>query len=391
MDLLKAEIAKKRSYLESNNLVGDNKYFKRSALREQEEKEYLAKSKRNKDNSEEQIDSSWFNKNEEENLLLKKFEERSREEREKGKLMPRKEVVRILRERNQPIRLFGESDYDTFQRLKRLQLLEPESKGMRNDLIAALDKVDDAEDEEFYSSGRGRTAADAQSGDTPVSDVKTKETVLDAEEIERMKMDLARFVVYREGTATDDATSTVVAISKLTPVTITAELEEGFREKVTDHVLRYLKFLLSKWGHALNARPKEEKLSYSGKIASATYTQTVEYVKTLLRALQERCCRDDILDSLVKIITLMMDGNYLKANDAYLELAIGNAPWPLGVTNHGIHSRTAQEKIHAKNVAHVLNDETQRKYIQAIKRLMTQCQKFFPSDPSKCVNYMGSS
>ncbi|KAF6780145.1 hypothetical protein AHF37_00366 [Paragonimus kellicotti] len=305
--------------------------------------------------------------------------------------MPRKEVVRILRERNQPIRLFGESDYDTFQRLKRLQLLEPESKGMRNDLIAALDKVDDAEDEEFYSSGRGRTAADAQSGDTPVSDVKTKETVLDAEEIERMKMDLARFVVYREGTATDDATSTVVAISKLTPVTITAELEEGFREKVTDHVLRYLKFLLSKWGHALNARPKEEKLSYSGKIASATYTQTVEYVKTLLRALQERCCRDDILDSLVKIITLMMDGNYLKANDAYLELAIGNAPWPLGVTNHGIHSRTAQEKIHAKNVAHVLNDETQRKYIQAIKRLMTQCQKFFPSDPSKCVNYMGSS
>ncbi|KAF5397540.1 Pre-mRNA-splicing factor [Paragonimus heterotremus] len=391
MDLLKAEIAKKRNYLESNKLVGDNKYFKRSALREQEEKEYLAKSKRNKDNSEEQIDSSWFNKNEEENLLLKKFEERSREEREKGKLMPRKEVVRILRERNQPIRLFGESDYDTFQRLKRLQLLEPESKGMRNDLIAALDKVDDAEDEEFYSSGRGRTAADAQSGDTPVSDVKTKETVLDAEEIERMKMDLARFVVYREGTATDDATSTVVAISKLTPVTITAELEEGFREKVTDHVLRYLKFLLSKWGHALNARPKEEKLSYSGKIASATYTQTVEYVKTLLRALQERCCRDDILDSLVKIITLMMDGNYLKANDAYLELAIGNAPWPLGVTNHGIHSRTAQEKIHAKNVAHVLNDETQRKYIQAIKRLMTQCQKFFPSDPSKCVNYMGSS
>lgn len=80
-----------------------------------------------------------------------------------------------------------------------------------------------------------------------------------------------------------------------------------------------------------------------------------------------------------------------QANDAYLELAIGNAPWPLGVTNHGIHSRTAQEKIYAKNVAHVLNDETQRKYIQAIKRLMTQCQKYFPSNPSKSVNYMGNS
>ncbi|VDO99392.1 unnamed protein product [Schistosoma margrebowiei] len=92
----------------------------------------------------------------------------------------------------------------------------------------------------------------------------------------------------------------------------------------------------------------------------------------------------------IMIIILTLSHTISLANDAYLELAIGNAPWPLGVTNHGIHSRTAQEKIYAKNVAHVLNDETQRKYIQAIKRLMTQCQKFFPSDPSKSVNYMGT-
>ena len=61
------------------------------------------------------------------------------------------------------------------------------------------------------------------------------------------------------------------------------------------------------------------------------------------------------------------------------------------MTNHGIHCRTAQEKIHAKNVAHVLNDETQRKYIQAMKRLMTQCQRIYPTDPSRCVNYMGEA
>ena len=30
----------------------------------------------------------------------------------------------------------------------------------------------------------------------------------------------------------------------------------------------------------------------------------------------------------------------------------------------GIHARTGREKIFARNVAHVLNDETQRKYIQ---------------------------
>ena len=53
-----------------------------------------------------------------------------------------------------------------------------------------------------------------------------------------------------------------------------------------------------------------------------------------------------------------------QASDAYLEMAIGNAPWPIGVTMVGIHARTGREKISARNVAHVLNDETQRKYIQ---------------------------
>ncbi|VDP44961.1 unnamed protein product [Schistosoma margrebowiei] len=205
--------------------------------------------------------------------------------RQREKLVSSGLVIRLLRERNQPIRLFGESDYDTFQRLKRVQLLEPESKGLRNDLIAALDK-----DEEFYTSGRGKSASESQSVDsssTSTLDVKTKENVLTEDELEKIKIDLARYVTMKEGTATDDATTAVVTISKLAPdIVCTNDFDEGFHDQVIDHTLRYLKFLLSKWGHALNTRTKEEKLSYSGKMASATYTQTVEYIKPLLRTLQ---------------------------------------------------------------------------------------------------------
>lgn len=60
---------------------------------------------------------------------------------------------------------------------------------------------------------------------------------------------------------------------------------------------------------------------------------------------------------------------FLQANDAYLQMAIGNAPWPIGVTMVGIHARTGREKIFSKHVAHVLNDETQRKYIQVMLAL----------------------
>ena len=53
-------------------------------------------------------------------------------------------------------------------------------------------------------------------------------------------------------------------------------------------------------------------------------------------------------------------------------MAIGNAPWPIGVTMVGIHARTGREKIFSKHVAHVLNDETQRKYIQVTLALEIQ-------------------
>lgn len=47
----------------------------------------------------------------------------------------------------------------------------------------------------------------------------------------------------------------------------------------------------------------------------------------------------------------------VQANDIYLEMAIGNAPWPIGVTMVGIHARTGREKIFAQNVARILSEE----------------------------------
>jgi pre-mRNA-splicing factor 18 len=43
----------------------------------------------------------------------------------------------------------------------------------------------------------------------------------------------------------------------------------------------------------------------------------------------------------------------------------------MGVTMVGIHERTGRAKIFSSQIAHILNDETQRKYIQSIKRLIT--------------------
>ena len=57
-------------------------------------------------------------------------------------MLPRKEVIKRLRERGQPIKLFGESDEDTCNRLRQLEISEPDAtNGIGNDFKAAMDKV----------------------------------------------------------------------------------------------------------------------------------------------------------------------------------------------------------------------------------------------------------
>lgn len=42
---------------------------------------------------------------------------------------------------------------------------------------------------------------------------------------------------------------------------------------------------------------------------------------------------------------------YVKAHDKYLEISIGNSPWPMGVTMVGIHERSGRAKIFSSQVA----------------------------------------
>ena len=101
-----------------------------------------------------------------------------------------------------------------------------------------------------------------------------------------------------------------------------------------------------------------------GKMEATTYTQSRIYLKPLLRMLKKQTLTDDIRDSLVQMVKETLQRNYIASHERYMEMAIGNAPWPIGVTNAGIHARPGRERIFSKHVAHVLNDESQRKYIQ---------------------------
>lgn len=101
--------------------------------------------------------------------------------------------------------------------------------------------------------------------------------------------------------------------------------------------------------------------------------QSAQNLKPLFKMLRSRELGEDVVRHLAEIIHYAQVRQYQKANDAYLRLSIGNAAWPIGVTSVGIHERSSREKIQQDNIAHVLNDEVSRKYIQAVKRCVGVC------------------
>ncbi|XP_034936059.1 pre-mRNA-splicing factor 18 [Chelonus insularis] len=331
MDILKAEIAKKRKQLEESNVLKNKKYFKRGEL--------VSK------------DTKLLNSTDSESVSINTVVENQVEESVENSVehqkLSRPEVIRRLRERGEPIILFGESELESFQRLRKHEILEPEvNKGFRNDFQEAMEQVDQAYLNELLTSSKVNDY-------DRKGDVNIPNEEITYEDIEKMSVKLNR----------------------------------GDKDFDMNLLTQFLQFLVQMWGRQLNSRSSSEKMSTKGKMASATYAQTREYLKPLLRKLKNKSLPEDITDSLTEIVKHLLERNYILASDAYLQMAIGNSPWPIGVTMVGIHARTGREKIFSKNVAHVMNDETQRKYIQALKRLMTKCQEYYPTDPSRCVEY----
>ncbi|XP_069834713.1 pre-mRNA-splicing factor 18 isoform X3 [Dendropsophus ebraccatus] len=296
MDILKAEIARKRKQLEEKALVGENKkFFKRSELAEKEKEAYFErcgykplseKPTQKVQNQDEEEKPSTSN-----NPVL----DLELAEEKLPMTLSRQEVIRRLRERGEPIRLFGETDYDSFQRLRKIEILAPEvNKGLRNDLKAALDKIDQQYLNELVA-GQEQTEDDTQ------NDLKVHEENTTIEELEALGECLG----------------------------------QGDDNNDMDVINKVLKFLLGVWAKDLNAREDYVKRSVQGKLASATQKQTESYLKPLFRKLRKKNLPADIKESITDIIKFML----------------------------------------------------QREYVKGLKRLMTVCQKHFPTDPSKCVEY----
>ncbi|CAA0815535.1 splicing factor Prp18 family protein [Striga hermonthica] len=378
MDILKQELLKKRQSLAED--VGGKKFFKRSEieqkrlqrLREEEKREAEAKAlRRQKQSQQEQHQndpaSSSSNPSSKSEIPKSKPESSSKSLAEEHNIddlnLPRPEVVRRLRFLKQPVTLFGEDDQARLDRLKyvlKAGLFEVDdsdmTEGQTNDFLRDIVELKKRQKSGIMSDRKRKSRNDAGEdkdggdGDKDLSGDGASSGVDHDKDLKRMK----------------------------------ANFEDLCDE---DKILVFFKKLLNEWNDELNEMGEAEKRTAKGKSMVATFKQCARYLNPLFKFCRKKVLPDDIRQALMYIVDCCMRRDYLAGMDHYIKLAIGNAPWPIGVTMVGIHERSAREKIYTNSVAHIMNDETTRKYLQSIKRLMTFAQRRYPTMPSKAVEF----
>ncbi|KAI9591056.1 Prp18 domain-containing protein [Syncephalis fuscata] len=338
--LLNSEIKNKKRQLEEVPLL----YVKRSDLERQREKAYLEEQAREEQERQKKLlkarELSSPASSSSSSEVKSKSEESTKTEAEAEtgttdelRNLSNDEVTRRLRKKDEPIRLFGETEKQRRVRLRALELIEERSEGQRNDFMKQLEKVDEMMNHDAHHQRESTSSSGKRWLHDDVS-------------------------------------------SQLNEKTISPETLKNDPDKVCSAIYLWTKRMLYEWEIELESRPPEIKRSNQGKHQTVTQRQSKEYLRPYFKQLKHKSMEPDVLAPRLP-----------PSNDAYLRLSIGNAPWPIVYGNImtnilliSIHERSAREKIFASQVAHVLNDETQRKWIQCIKRLMTFSQTKYPPD-----------
>ena len=258
------------------------------------------------------------------------------DKKKESEVIAKDEVILRLRKAGEPVTLFGESDRS---RQTRLEELEEKTR---------LSLIGDNEDMALTGGHKGRN-------------------------------------VFLDNSKDDDDDSNVESKRKKKKRKKKKQYEDDSDKPTDRQCYNFFKRMLREWKEILEMRPDEIKRSVRGKIATKTHKQCKDYMRPFLKMCKAHTVKADILKKVHEIVQLCKEREYVKAHSVYMDLAIGRAAWPIGATSVGIHERAARERIQENKIAHVMNDETSRKYMTSIKRLMTFCQTTYPTDPSKMV------
>jgi pre-mRNA-splicing factor 18 len=277
-------------------------------------------------------------------------------------------VVRRLRSMGEPATMFAETPWQRYRRFRQVEASRAHH----------VDKLDGVQEDDF---GAAMRALANQEKDAKVDAARQRNVTVD--DVQQVPQQAAKPMSAAERAALEYAANLSGKSNKTAAAATTAtatndsdyrtegDLSDAEKDRA---IAAILKRFMDEWEATLAARPDSESSTPQGRVATATFAQCNAQITPLLRVLATGGLHDEIRQHLFTICVHMERKEYMKAHDAYILLAIGKAAWPMGVTMVGIHERAGRSKIYDNKTAHILNDETQRKYIQSVKRLLSFAQ-----------------
>lgn len=385
MDALKAALAERQAKAQKVIAETGQKWIRRSVLEQQRQEEYLEDKRREEERQqaeeEERLQrlsehlSRRKGKEEEEKPKLMEIDEALLDDDDAEPPMGIEQVIDRLRELGQPITLFGETD---MQRYKRLKQVEKEMhEGKKNPDLLMLEQHQQKLQREEYELAENLAATSSQFEQEPVPDDKSDSEDDDEERGMKIQAQAGDGVVPDKPPEPEDDVAPDV----------NTELMDR-----SDFIRSYIRKTMKAWEKDLADRPEEDKKKATTKAEIAAHRQVRRDIRPLQKRLRMYRLESFMLDKIHPIIELAEQKEYRSAAEQYLELTIGKAAWPVGVgcggsmlmeDAIGLHDRFNRMESR-KDTAWALNDEVARKYVQGLKRLMNQAQKYWPpDDPSK--------
>ncbi|EPY51264.1 U5 snRNP-associated protein Prp18 [Schizosaccharomyces cryophilus OY26] len=150
------------------------------------------------------------------------------------------------------------------------------------------------------------------------------------------------------------------------------------KPRISKQVVTFLRRGIYVWDKILISKPITEQNNPEGQGQLKIFRQAKQDLETLIRLLIDGALNDDIFSKIAEICYRCQRKEFVKANDVYLQLTIGNAPWPIGVTMVGIHERSAHQRLKRDPNTNILKDEKKRKCLQALKRFITFSEREDP-------------
>lgn len=158
------------------------------------------------------------------------------------------------------------------------------------------------------------------------------------------------------------------------------EIDDEFKNKETSvvtnpkeaSVIRWMKDVIEVWTQELDAKPEDE-----AKRDKELNQKMKADLKPVMSKLKHNQLDVKLVGKLSQIVEQARERDYDGAERTYVQVTIGNAPWPLGTANPCPHQR-ANDTLHA-TPNQMMTQDGVIQTCRAIKRLLTYSQSKWPS------------